>query len=383
MKERYGISQEDRHLLVLDGHGSHVTLEVVEKARSEGLDIITLPSHTSHRLQPLDVSIFKPFKVVFRACRDRWTIDNKGKGARKEELAEWVSMGLKKALTVAKITKGFAATGIWPLRPTAMEPFMHPSTCYTDPSPEDCGDEAEQDDPEQLDAEEDDASQHDGPVGNGDGDGDLDCIPETQVAAPQYFVEQSDLDVAATDGSDSDWEGGNTSDAGGRDLFPLPQVQRPLRKKTTSGEPLIDYSRSIIMTSDDYIAAVTAKAARKEVVAREREERRVQAEQRKAQREEEKARKEAEKLMRRIQSERKKAEREREKLRKASERARKTTERAEQQRTMRAGEGEHKNLTDARQRSQRPARSTAERAWRGNGGYYSGRGAIWRRRTDF
>jgi len=149
VKERYGILQEDKHLLVLDGHGSHVTLEVVEKARSQDLDIITLPSHSSHRLQPFDVSIFKPFKVAFRACRDRWTIDNKGKRARKEELAEWVSiMGLKKALTVAKITKGFVATGIWPLRPTAMESFMQPNTCYTDPCPDDGDDEAEQDNAE-------------------------------------------------------------------------------------------------------------------------------------------------------------------------------------------------------------------------------------------
>ena len=94
VRRRYGISQANRHLLILDGHGSHLTLEVVQKAKSEGLDIITLPSHTSHRLQPLDVTIFKPFKTTFRACRDRWTIQNKGHTARKEDLAEWVSIGL-------------------------------------------------------------------------------------------------------------------------------------------------------------------------------------------------------------------------------------------------------------------------------------------------
>jgi len=161
------------------------------------------------------------------------------------------------------------------------------------------------------------------------GDGDPECIPETQASAPQDFVEQLDIGYAATDGSDSEGEGGNTSDAPFRDLFLVPQVQRSLRKKIALGEPLIDYSKSIIMTSDDYIAAVTTKATKKEVVAREREERRVQVKQRKAQCEEDKARKEAEKLMQRIQAKRKKVEREREKLRKASERARKTTKQAE------------------------------------------------------
>ena len=112
VQERYGISQENRHLLILDGYGSHVMLEVVQKAKAEGLDIITLPSHTGHRLQPLDVSIFKSFKTAFRSYRDRWTIANKGRGAKKEELAESVAMALRKALTETRIKKGFAATGI-------------------------------------------------------------------------------------------------------------------------------------------------------------------------------------------------------------------------------------------------------------------------------
>ncbi|MCO5566881.1 hypothetical protein L7F22_020564 [Adiantum nelumboides] len=57
------ISKESRHLLILDGHGSHVSLEVVAKAHALGIDIITLPAHTSHKLQPLDVSVFKSLKV--------------------------------------------------------------------------------------------------------------------------------------------------------------------------------------------------------------------------------------------------------------------------------------------------------------------------------
>jgi hypothetical protein len=45
-----GISPSRRHLLVLDGHISHVTFEVVREARAAGLDLLTLPSHTSHAL---------------------------------------------------------------------------------------------------------------------------------------------------------------------------------------------------------------------------------------------------------------------------------------------------------------------------------------------
>jgi hypothetical protein len=60
-----GISPSCRHLLILDDHGSHVTMDVVKTARVVGLDFLTLLSHTSHDVQPLDVSCFKPFKQVF------------------------------------------------------------------------------------------------------------------------------------------------------------------------------------------------------------------------------------------------------------------------------------------------------------------------------
>ena len=231
------------------------------------------------------MTIFKPFKTAFRACRDRWTIQNKGHIARKEDLAEWVSIGLLKALTMANITKGFAATGIWPLWPSAMAPFMQPSACYIDPAVQE----------EENGSDEDTAQDITEPT--------EDCIPETQAegrSGQQYFV---DADV----GSDrpaselTDSEAGSELETGSngirRNLFPLPEVQCSGRRVSRGGEPLIDYSKSIIMTSDDYIAAVTAKAQRKDFVAREHEERKIQAKQNKARREEKKACKEADKVL--------------------------------------------------------------------------------------
>jgi hypothetical protein len=35
-----------------------------------GLYMITLPSHTSHAFQPLDVLCFKPFKTTFKKEKD-------------------------------------------------------------------------------------------------------------------------------------------------------------------------------------------------------------------------------------------------------------------------------------------------------------------------
>ncbi len=74
---RSNLSPTNRHLLILDGHNSHVTLDVVHKVMGVGLNLITLPSHTSHTLQPLDVLGFKPFKIAFRTYRNVWTLVTK------------------------------------------------------------------------------------------------------------------------------------------------------------------------------------------------------------------------------------------------------------------------------------------------------------------
>ncbi len=61
-----GISLTDRNLFILDGHGSHDTFKAIEWIKEFGLDMITLPSHTSHALQLLGVSCSKPFKITFK-----------------------------------------------------------------------------------------------------------------------------------------------------------------------------------------------------------------------------------------------------------------------------------------------------------------------------
>jgi len=46
------------HLLFLDGHGSHLTLEVAELARDNRVTIVRFPPNATHELQPLDRSVF-------------------------------------------------------------------------------------------------------------------------------------------------------------------------------------------------------------------------------------------------------------------------------------------------------------------------------------
>jgi hypothetical protein len=52
-------------LLFVDGHGSHVTTEFLQKAHERKILIVIYPPHTTHRLQPLDVGCFAPLAAYY------------------------------------------------------------------------------------------------------------------------------------------------------------------------------------------------------------------------------------------------------------------------------------------------------------------------------
>ena len=58
-------SDDKRVLLVMDNHSSHVSMKLVCEARRCGVDIVTLPPHSSHILQPLDIAVYGPFKKAW------------------------------------------------------------------------------------------------------------------------------------------------------------------------------------------------------------------------------------------------------------------------------------------------------------------------------
>ena len=55
-------SKENPSVLLLDGHSTHTkSIELIDLARENGVPIVCLLPHTTHRLQPLDVTVMKPF----------------------------------------------------------------------------------------------------------------------------------------------------------------------------------------------------------------------------------------------------------------------------------------------------------------------------------
>lgn len=101
-------------LLMLDGHGSHEKLIMIDLGLTHGIIIFCLPPHTTHRLQPLDVGVFGPFS---RAWADRCDeiVDELGKEMPREDFVKEY-MGVRgPAFKGNTIRKAFEKSGAWPV----------------------------------------------------------------------------------------------------------------------------------------------------------------------------------------------------------------------------------------------------------------------------
>ena len=101
-------------LLLLDNHCSDISLSSIEYAKENHIIMLSMPPHTSHRLQPLDNTFFGPLKVYYNQAIDRWMVNNPGKRVSNYEVCELFGSAYKKAATVQKAVNGFRSAGISP-----------------------------------------------------------------------------------------------------------------------------------------------------------------------------------------------------------------------------------------------------------------------------
>lgn len=101
-------------LLILDNHNSHRALAAINKARSNNIIMVSLPPHTSHRLQPLDCTVFGSLKHQYAKECDLWHTNNPGSRLSMYDIVEIFSKAFLHIATMEKAVKGFQTTGIHP-----------------------------------------------------------------------------------------------------------------------------------------------------------------------------------------------------------------------------------------------------------------------------
>lgn len=104
-------------LLILDNHVSHISLDIHDFCRQNGVLMLSLPPHTSHRTQPLDLTFFGPLKLQYHKECDLYMKTNNYVKLAPIDVAPLFSKAYLKVATPEKAVNGFAAAGIWPVNP--------------------------------------------------------------------------------------------------------------------------------------------------------------------------------------------------------------------------------------------------------------------------
>lgn len=63
-------------LLIMDNHESHLSIAGIQFCRENRIHILTLPPHTSNRLQPLDLCVFGPYKKYYSQAAQNWLLNH-------------------------------------------------------------------------------------------------------------------------------------------------------------------------------------------------------------------------------------------------------------------------------------------------------------------
>lgn len=107
-------SPGNKTLLIYDNHESHVSIAVIKLAKENGVILLTLPPHCSHKIQPLDKTVFGPLKRYYNeACRN-WLTNHPGRRISIYEIAGLVGQAFPFAFSTNNILSGFSKVGIYP-----------------------------------------------------------------------------------------------------------------------------------------------------------------------------------------------------------------------------------------------------------------------------
>jgi hypothetical protein len=112
-----------KHVLILDGHSSHLSLSAIELCLNNNITMICLPAHSSHILQPLDVGVYGHVKKVWREILQQYYFDTYAQKLDKENFAPLLRKlhESSKAFTVLHAVAGFQNTGLYPINKSTID----------------------------------------------------------------------------------------------------------------------------------------------------------------------------------------------------------------------------------------------------------------------
>jgi hypothetical protein len=114
---------EDPVILVLDGHLSHShNLEVINLGQENRVSIISLPPHSTHKVQPLDLAFMGPLKWYCAQEIKCWLHAHPGWVVTIYQVGELFGCAYMRAATAENAASGFRKAGPYPCNSNIFRP---------------------------------------------------------------------------------------------------------------------------------------------------------------------------------------------------------------------------------------------------------------------
>lgn len=230
-------------LLILDGHSTHIkSIEAINIARENGVHILCLPPHCTHRMQPLDITCMKPLSSALAREVQLWHRDNPSNILKINHIAEIFCSAYTGSIGPAVVLNGFAKCGIWPLKPDVFD------GCFT--SAHQTSTNAQDDD--QANTTPDDqatAIADNDPKASADSD-DHEISPDTDVVVDKPPAADPDIDVSIK--------------VFPEDIIPVPKVVYKDNQEATR-KPGKAKGATVIVTSSPYLKKLTIEEENKKL----------------------------------------------------------------------------------------------------------------------
>lgn len=130
---------ENPTLLILASHESHLSITSLDFCKENGIKMLTVPPHTSHRLQPLDRSVFEPVNKLCNDACQNWLHElfNFGKSIALYHVPALSRDAINRGASISNIQNGFRVTGISPFDPNVFtdEDFLAADIADRPPDP--------------------------------------------------------------------------------------------------------------------------------------------------------------------------------------------------------------------------------------------------------
>ena len=111
----------DYRLLFVDGHGSHLNMEFLRYCQTNRILVAVYPPHSTHRLQPLDVSLFAPLAIYYSEALQQFIHECQGISAvQKRDFFRFFNEAYPRAFSDSNIASGWSKTGLHPFNPGAI-----------------------------------------------------------------------------------------------------------------------------------------------------------------------------------------------------------------------------------------------------------------------